>query len=506
MKNYNLYFNLSLALALLITALSCQPTTFEGPIDPGTQPSELSQALLLDGDNLSGEMPATTGAANSPEINHYQSSASVANDNILYIPLNISTQQAVERVYLQVTGADNYWALPAAVSPGQDNHVFQMGIPKRILEGQFELGIAVADQSGKISPTAFMAIQIEAPLRICQDGTAPPEISGTDGLTIKRLYFGDQPGVVTISYQMYQKPDRMDIFYDGQWATGTGNRVEVGSNIPASQCYDGTEGYVAGVNELSFFYDPAKSTHVDIYLSGCFGGTEWDFRVKCPEDWFGDLPDCPCHYDSSIDERVENGGQWADCGEASQVFHFGAAHEIRWFREGTSGPGQQCTYNAEGILITNGIAAGSPDIVSPEMCGSGLDWLDELSVNYLCEYSDHCLQDVRPWETIPCWEYLDLWKANQGANNCGGVTVSGIGHMLNLVGNLTCKEITVMMQEAIESEEASNYLTDFLLGTNTLFDKDVLRSDLQEWKATVCDDDDDLLCIALNGALQNLED
>lgn len=94
----------------------------------------------------------------------------------------------------------------------------------------------------------------------------------------------------------------MDIFYDGQWVIGIGNWVEVGSNILASQCYDGIEGYVAGVNELLFFYDFVKSIYVDIYFFGCFGGIEWDFRVKCLEDWFGDLLDCFCYYDSSIDE------------------------------------------------------------------------------------------------------------------------------------------------------------------------------------------------------------
>lgn len=71
--------------------------------------------------------------------------------------------------------------------------------------------------------------------------------------------------------------------------------------------------------------------------------------------------------------------------------------------------------------------------------------------------------------------------------------------MLNLVGNLICKEIMVMMQEVIESEEASNYLIDFLFGINIFFDKDVLCFDFQEWKVMVCDDDDDFLCIVLNG-------
>lgn len=71
MKNYNLYFNLSLVFVLLIIVLSCQFIIFEGFIDFGIQFSEFSQVLFFDGDNFSGEMFVIIGVVNSFEINYY---------------------------------------------------------------------------------------------------------------------------------------------------------------------------------------------------------------------------------------------------------------------------------------------------------------------------------------------------------------------------------------------------------------------------------------------------
>ena len=59
--------------------------------------------------------------------------------------------------------------------------------------------------------------------------------------------------------------------------------------------------------------------------------------------------------------------------------------------------GQQCTYDKQGELITEGPGAGTPDSVSPEHNTKG-----------------HYIQDVRPWNVLGVEEYNQTWQPNQG--------------------------------------------------------------------------------------------
>ena len=119
--------------------------------------------------------------------------------------------------------------------------------------------------------------------------------------------------------------------------------------------------------------------------------------------------------------------------------------------------GQQCTYDAEGNLITSGIAAGSPDKVSPQSCGS-------VSFSAAVSFPGHYIKDMRTFSNLPCWEYLRDWPANN-ANKCAPSNpVSDIKNIKNLVGDMTCPEITELMNEASKSKTISDKLKDYLLG------------------------------------------
>ncbi|MBK8566685.1 MAG: hypothetical protein IPN76_25990, partial [Saprospiraceae bacterium] len=155
--------------------------------------------------------------------------------------------------------------------------------------------------------------------------------------------------------------------------------------------------------------------------------------------WYSSLPPCPCTYQEAQKLGKTNcpKGEWLDCGSGDLIrkYHYGAAFEVRWAPEGVDVPGQQCTYNSNGALITAGIAAGSPDMDSPDGCGfpSGID---------LGHYS----KDVLPWESglvsVPCWQYLRDWPANN-RNDCAPENrVTDIQHMLSLVGDMPCEAVT----------------------------------------------------------------
>ena len=91
----------------------------------------------------------------------------------------------------------------------------------------------------------------------------------------------------------------------------------------------------------------------------------------------------------------------------------------------SGGPGQQCTYGFGGALITGGLAAGTPDQVSP---GRGIQ--DPLAV------AGHILADVLPFDDLSCEQYLDAYPPNN-ANSCLALIVTAVPDDSS---NQSCKE------------------------------------------------------------------
>jgi hypothetical protein len=169
------------------------------------------------------------------------------------------------------------------------------------------------------------------------------------------------------------------------------------------------------------------------------------------ENLFAGIPDCPCRYDDLLiqqNKKTSNPeGQWSNCGTASQAFHYGAAFEVRWYPTGNNPTkqGQQCTYDKDRKLITSGIAAGSPDRISPKACGNIIGDIG-ASFNLTCRiFSNHCEQDVLPWREIPCEQYLRTWSYSKVP--CGGTNpVNDIQQILSMVKGMTCEQITYFLQ------------------------------------------------------------
>lgn len=152
----------------------------------------------------------------------------------------------------------------------------------------------------------------------------------------------------------------------------------------------------AGEHSASGVWTPLAS------CSGVFGSNGRNGMNRVPrEAWRTSLPDCPCTYSSSVLGPAGK-GTWADAGK-DKGFHPGADKEIRW-TPSAGGPGQQCTFNEAGELINGGLAAGTPDKVSPQ----GL-----LSVPL------HFWRDVCPLGSLTCQQYLDIFPPNQGRDATG---------------------------------------------------------------------------------------
>ena len=204
-------------------------------------------------------------------------------------------------------------------------------------------------------------------------------------------------------------------------------------------------------------------------------------------DWKEQVPDCPCAYDPGIDGTEDRCGEWLVCGEASQEHHYGATYEIRWIPPANGAPGQQCTYDSTGALITGGIAAGSPDRVSPRACG--FDW--GLITNGVTPESiiGHVCQDVVPWgdtgndaacigqanaRPVSCATYLAQWPANV-PDGCPENIVSGIEHLSRMVNRMHCADVTTLLRVVARSPYISDDTKAFFAG-----DTDVMPDDIAE--------------------------
>lgn len=149
--------------------------------------------------------------------------------------------------------------------------------------------------------------------------------------------------------------------------------------------------------------------------------------------WYSSLPPCPCTYSEAKNKGKTSypEGEWTDFGKADQQYHYGASKETRWTPVEMGKPGQQCTYDAEGKLITGGLAAGTPDQVSPGKI---------LTPDPVF----HFIIDVIQWSSLPCEEYLKEWQPDRGEYWCNrkANTVNGFAQLKNYVSTLTCSQIT----------------------------------------------------------------
>ena len=436
---------------------------FFKPVDPKTEVSRFSRELQINGQNFEGDMPISTDS-NSSFIEGFTASASITKDNILFLPISYQPENSVVEAFLQLKNADNYWQIP--VEPINNSTNLQIGIPGHTLNGNFNANYVLKTSNGQTSQVLETQVGIVSAENQCNGNSFPP-ITGNDGLTVKTYTIPDiGTGNLTITYNTFTVPDRLDVRYNNQWVASTGNLLSEGEAPPVKDCSAVTsgDGFLGTFSSFDISFDTEISNKLDVYVSGCLNnGTRWTVTVSCPQTgevtslWYENLPDCPCTFDEVTDNQKTESpeGEWIACGEASQTFHLGARKEVRWKPINNFDPGQQCTYDAQGNLITSGIAAGSPDLVSPSNCGI-FDFI--VNPNNPQVPLQHYEFDVKPWKkdndkTLPCSSYLKLWPPNQGG--CGNSNpVRDISHIMQLVGNMSCEEVTTLFRIGSTAENA----------------------------------------------------
>lgn len=252
-------------------------------VDP-SDPNAIARALIITGNVTNGNPPPpTTSDPNQPLVFANQTSARVSAGNTLFLPFSYSstgTGAGYAGCYVQVPGASTFWDIPATGNtPADGQIVIPVGIPSNVADGEFCLVYCIYNNDGSVSNLLQTCVTV-APPQSC-----PGFESGSDGLTIFTYDLGEDAGVVTINYETYTIPDRIDVFFGGQWIDGTGSPLGSGQFPPPMDC-NGTivDGYVGANGSFTFNYDPNVDSSVDVYVSGCIGGgTAWDISVSCPE-------------------------------------------------------------------------------------------------------------------------------------------------------------------------------------------------------------------------------
>ena len=269
-------------------------------IDPATQPTEFTEALKIIGEIKKGPMPAGKQDATF-RIVKAQANASITNDNSLFVPFvyAIKPSQKLKGFYVQIKGATSYWDIPYVAksarmdavneNPEKNGFVLDIGIPKHILNGKFELLYQLYDDKGNVSEPTSMNGELVSSVDYCANGGMTlGRVAGQDGITVRSFELGDKPGWVTIKYDTYSIKDRIDIKYAGEWVRSTGPLLAKNQTPPIGQCNNvtPTQGFVGKASEFTIYYDPKQGKKLDIYVSGCLdGGTQWVFEITdCPSE------------------------------------------------------------------------------------------------------------------------------------------------------------------------------------------------------------------------------
>jgi Domain of unknown function (DUF4157)/AMOP domain len=131
--------------------------------------------------------------------------------------------------------------------------------------------------------------------------------------------------------------------------------------------------------------------------------------------WRAVLPHCPC-----TDKAARASADWSGPDACGPKYHPGAATGYRSTKGYKSVPGtnhgQQCCYDAMGLLITDGAAAGTPDVVqAPSGAGSAIigtwPWSDRPGLGAALE---HKKIDVVPFEELGWETYNQYWIPDRG--------------------------------------------------------------------------------------------
>jgi hypothetical protein len=250
----------------------------ETAVDPGNSEA-LSRVVVIAGaTQVTGDLPATSSAAGAPMLTGTFPLASTSRGGTAIIPLTfVPGTRGIAAYLVKIPGSSTHFRVPspAPAAPGQ--FILPIGIPARVLEGEFPVLYCVVDSAGRVGNVLGTVVRVTAP-----SACATTMQAGGEGTTATVHALGSRAGTVRIAYDTYWVPDRIDVYYRGRWVTGMG--PDPGGWPKLDDCSNVGPGYRGEVGELSFPYVPVGGDqNILVVVSGCLnGGTAWEYSVGCP--------------------------------------------------------------------------------------------------------------------------------------------------------------------------------------------------------------------------------
>lgn len=273
-----------LKVALLLGVLLC--TTIEGcnhkdpapgPVDP-SDPNALSKVIVFpnDAQTATGTLPQASGSTTTT-IQNNPSVSMTSGGSQVFVPIQFTGSTVISYVYVQISGANTYFKIPVSGGKSSALIYIPMSLPSNVLQGQFELIIVLIGSNGNVVASQRLTVPVEITLPLsCGDGY----VSGSSGITQTEHELSGKAGKVSIDYDTYSLPDRIDVYVDGQWVAGTG--TSIAPPPPLSTCSNPLAGFV-GKSGTFTFNVTSGSKRVQTYVSGCTGSsTAWNYSLTCP--------------------------------------------------------------------------------------------------------------------------------------------------------------------------------------------------------------------------------
>lgn len=240
----------------------------------------LQAALSVTGGVLKTGTFPTSSTTGAPTLSAFQSSAGLSAGHSLLLPFNYSSTAGISKVLVMVENATNGYIETSSYSSSSSTGtiVLSISIPGRVKYGSFTLRYIIIDNSGNISNRISTDIVINAPVTC-----ANASVSGSEGLTFTTIDMtGKSSGSMTLTYDTYSVPDRIDVYQGSKWLAGTGTNPS--SPIPPQcNCSTPLPGFIGATGTLTFPYDANLSHDITVVVSGCLGGgTAWDWSTSCP--------------------------------------------------------------------------------------------------------------------------------------------------------------------------------------------------------------------------------
>lgn len=254
-----------------------KPDVAPEPVDP-KDPDALSKVIVFTGNtqNQSGTMPTTTSPTttitNNPSV-----SLTTGGSNV-YIPIQYTGNTPITAANVKIVGASSYFTVPVNGAGSSGLFYIPMSLPSSVLQGEFALQIVLVGANGNIILTRTINVNVKITLpKECGSG----QIVGSSGITQTEHKLNGKGGIVFVTYNTYNFPDRIDVYLDGKWVDGTGSNIA--PPPPLSTCDNPLAGFVGKVGQFKFNTTTANKI-IQVYVSGCTGkATAWDYTLTCPQ-------------------------------------------------------------------------------------------------------------------------------------------------------------------------------------------------------------------------------